>query len=107
MPDWNDLLRARLSGLRLDPAREIEIVEELSQHLDQRYQDLLAEGHDPGAAVELAKRELLDAGTLTGTGAFQVTRPRLQADPRGKPARCPQFMALRGGPHSGAIARCT
>lgn len=64
MPDWKAPLHARLAGLRLDPTREAEIVEELSQHLDQRFQDLLAEGHPPATAMELAERELLDADTL-------------------------------------------
>ena len=36
--DWTLDLRSRLSTLRLSPAREEEIVEELSQHLDERYQ---------------------------------------------------------------------
>ena len=75
MPDWNESLRARLAGLRLDPAREVEIIEELSAHLDQRYQDLLAEGLAPAAAAELVGRELLDAGTLT-----EYLRPLRQAN---------------------------
>ena len=33
MPDWKEHVRPRLSGLRLSPTREAEIVEELSQHL--------------------------------------------------------------------------
>ena len=40
MPDWSHDLRRRLSELRLSPAREAEIVEELSQHLDDRYEEL-------------------------------------------------------------------
>ena len=75
MPDWNESLRARLAGLRLEPAREVEIIEELSAHLDQRYQDLLAEGLAPAAAAELVGRELLDAGTLT-----EYLRPLRQAN---------------------------
>jgi hypothetical protein len=37
-------VRGRLSGLRLSPTREAEIVEELSQHLDDRYRELIAGG---------------------------------------------------------------
>src|SRR6267378_286139 len=33
MPDWKGEVRARLAGLSLSPARELEIIEELSQHL--------------------------------------------------------------------------
>ena len=42
MPDWKELVRDRLSGLNLVPARESEIGEELADHLDQRYGELLA-----------------------------------------------------------------
>jgi len=34
MPDWRPDIASRLGGLRLDPAREAEIIDELSQHLD-------------------------------------------------------------------------
>ena len=39
MPEWDADLRARLAGLQLTPAREAEIIEELSQHLDDRYEE--------------------------------------------------------------------
>jgi hypothetical protein len=44
MPDWSQDLRSRLAGLRLSAAREAEIVEELSHHLDIRYEELRAAG---------------------------------------------------------------
>ena len=34
MPDWKSHIRSRLASLRLSPARESEIIEELAQHLD-------------------------------------------------------------------------
>jgi hypothetical protein len=40
MPEWHEHLRSRLAPLRLSPAREAEIIEELAQHLDQRYEGL-------------------------------------------------------------------
>ena len=52
MPDssWSELLRARLASLSLSPAREAEIIDELSQHLDERYEELRAGGaSDPEA----------------------------------------------------------
>ena len=42
--DWRQDLRSRLASLRLGAAREAEIVEELTQHLDDRYGQLRAEG---------------------------------------------------------------
>ena len=50
MPDpstrWSEHLRERLASLSLSPTRELEIIEELSQHLDERYDDLRADGVD-------------------------------------------------------------
>jgi len=40
MPDWNEPIRSRLRPLNLPGARENEIVEELSLHLDDRYAEL-------------------------------------------------------------------
>src|SRR5262245_40247009 len=58
MPDWIEHLRPRLAALRLSPAREAEIIEELSQHLDQRYEDLRADGASEADAQRLALDEL-------------------------------------------------
>jgi putative ABC transport system permease protein len=60
MPDWKEQLRSRLGSLRLDPAREVEIVEELSDHLDERYRELRSSGFDHAAAMDVVSRELLD-----------------------------------------------
>ena len=38
MPDFKGEISVRLSELQLSPAREAEIVEELSQHLEQEYE---------------------------------------------------------------------
>ena len=62
--DWTDALRARLADLRLTPAREAEIVEELSQHLDDRYEELRAAGTRDADASRLALEELSAAGGL-------------------------------------------
>jgi putative ABC transport system permease protein len=53
-PDWPAEVRERLSTLRLSPVRAIEIVEELSQHLEDRWRDLLSEGLDPEEARRAA-----------------------------------------------------
>ena len=50
MPEWRDEIRQRLIGLKLEPTREAEIVEELSQHLDDRYAELCASGATADAA---------------------------------------------------------
>jgi predicted permease len=64
MPDWREHLRPRLARLRLDPAREVEIVDELSQHLDDRYDELRSGGADEAEARRLALEELREHDTL-------------------------------------------
>jgi putative ABC transport system permease protein len=58
MPDWKREIARRLGGLKLQPAREAEIVEELSQHLDDRYEELLADGATEAEARRAALAEL-------------------------------------------------
>jgi hypothetical protein len=68
MPDWKPLLTARLAKLRLRPSREGEIVDELSQHLDDRYHELRASGTAHHQAMRLAIDEIEDEGLLARAG---------------------------------------
>ena len=54
MPDWSGEIRRRLSAVRLPPEREAAIVDEVAQHLEDRYQTLLASGQ-PAAEAERAR----------------------------------------------------
>jgi putative ABC transport system permease protein len=64
MPDWTEHLRPRLARLRLIPAREAEIIEELAQHLDQRYEELRRGDTSDADARRLAIDELLEPDAL-------------------------------------------
>ena len=64
MPDWRRPLATRLSSLRLAPAREREIIDELSQHLDDRYDELRRAGASEEEATRLALEEINDEGSL-------------------------------------------
>ena len=64
MPDWTRHVRPRLSGLRLSPTREAEIVEELSQHLGDRWRELIASGMSPDEAAQLALADFRDGNLL-------------------------------------------
>jgi putative ABC transport system permease protein len=64
MPDWTQHVRPRLSPLRLSPAREAEIVEELSQHLEDRWGELIAGGATPDEAMRLALADFRDGDVL-------------------------------------------
>ncbi len=64
MPRWEDEIRKRLADLKLEPTREAEIVEELAQHLDDRFEELSSSGATPeearrGALAELSGYEVL------------------------------------------------
>src|SRR5262245_12603818 len=65
MRDWSELVRPHLASLRIDPAREAEIVEEISQHLDQRYEELRAGGATEEEARRVLARELREVDTLS------------------------------------------
>src|SRR5688572_12351183 len=54
--DWAPHIRSRLASLRLSPTREAEIIEELSQHLDDRWRELVSGGksHDEATTLALA-----------------------------------------------------
>ena len=58
MPHWKTEIRERLADLRLEPAREAEIVQELSQHLEDHYAESLARGASPEEAARAALAEL-------------------------------------------------
>src|SRR5918911_4659666 len=64
MPEWRDEIRQRLAGLRLEPTREAEIIEELSQHLDDRYGELCAGGATADEARRVALDELSNSDML-------------------------------------------
>ena len=58
MLEWKDEIKDRLARLKLDPTREAEIAEELSQHLEDRYAESLASGATPEEASRAALAEL-------------------------------------------------
>ncbi len=58
MPDFRELLRQRLRDANLPPAREAEIIEELAQHLGDRYDSLRSSGATDAEAQQLISAEL-------------------------------------------------
>ena len=56
MPDFKIEIRARLAELGLSPVREAEIVEELSQHLEEEYEWALS----CGASEDEARKQVLE-----------------------------------------------
>ncbi len=64
MFDWKEYVRTQLPPIRVKPAREIEIIEELATQLEQAYQDALRGGHDDLESQRIAKSQLPDWRTL-------------------------------------------
>src|SRR5271157_4268517 len=58
MPDWSGPIRRQLAELNLAPAREAEIVEELAQHAEDRYRELLSGGATEAEARRAALEEM-------------------------------------------------
>jgi len=64
MPDWKEEIRKRLVDLKLDPVREEEIIEELSQHMEDDYRQRLSGGSTEEEATNEAMVELNDSPML-------------------------------------------
>src|SRR5215468_6821353 len=58
MSDWKAEIRGRLQSLQLTPTREAAIVEELAQHLEDCYAELLASGATEAEAYQRTLAEL-------------------------------------------------
>ncbi len=62
---WAREIRTRLSSVPLSPTREGESVEELSQHLDDRWRELIAAGASPDEATHRTLAEFRARDVLT------------------------------------------
>ncbi len=80
MPDWSREIVRRLSSLKLDSSRENEIIEELSQHLEDRYQELISRG----TTDEDARRDVLME--LHHEDLLMQQQPRMRRETPREPA---------------------
>ncbi len=74
MHDFKALVQARLDSLRVDPARAIDIVDELSQHVAQHYGELVASGVDEQQAMRRALAPLDPARDFRRIGSRRSTK---------------------------------
>jgi putative ABC transport system permease protein len=65
MPDWSSEIRAATAKLEMEPSREASLVEELSQHLTDRYNELRGDGMNDAEACRLLRAELNDGSLVT------------------------------------------
>src|SRR5262249_59572318 len=78
MPDFKAEIRQSLAELDLPPEREAEMVEEISQDLEERFEKALREGASEEEAKQLALEELMQPDSL---GA-QLTGVKIPSLPR-------------------------
>jgi predicted permease len=64
MPEWESEIRRRLAKLNPETTREAAIVEELAQHLDDCYAELLSSGATESEAYRQTLSELSESETL-------------------------------------------
>src|SRR5688572_30614053 len=88
--DWRARVRERLAGVSLDPATEAEVIDELTQHVEDRYRDLVGRGVDEELAATQAWREL-------------EGHPRLEREISSS-RRAPALAPIQDGSHSGLSA---
>jgi len=60
MPDWQELVRQRLSGLALDSAETEEVHAELAAHLEESYESLRTKGLPEQAAMQQTLAQVAD-----------------------------------------------
>jgi putative ABC transport system permease protein len=79
MPEFREAVRERLAALCLSPTREAEIIEELSQHLEDQYEQAISRGADEAKAREAVLAEL-DENDLLAPELKRVER-RVELEP--------------------------
>lgn len=81
-------MRPRLASLRLSPTRENEIVEELSQHLEDRWRELVAGGASPDEATRLALADFGEGDVLARhLASLRQAHPPASLTPGAAPGR--------------------
>src|SRR2546423_13266422 len=99
MPDWRAEIRRRLVHARLSPAREAEVVEELAQHVQDRYDELIAAGEDDATARAAALDEC-DGDTAWPTDADLPAMP-IGLPGKGATMRSMLWQGVRYTPRTG------
>ncbi len=92
MPDWNAIVRRRLTSLRLTGEAESVLVEEVALHLEDRYRELCAGGALPAHAYSETMAELDDLYPLRVSVERNPRMPKMTLDGFWKDLR----FALRG-----------
>ena len=83
MPDWKGIVRHHLAALKLEGSKESEVFDELAQHLEDRYQELLQSGVSAAEAERIAIEPLNTSPSLVEalSGARRRPAPEPPAGP--------------------------
>src|SRR5579863_7672486 len=100
MRDWSKEIEDAIAPLNLSAAREAEVVEELSQHLNDRYDELLVAGVGEEQAYRILMQDFSDGKLVAGLKAtIHAVLPPL---PVGREEREKFFAGIRNDLRYGA-----
>jgi putative ABC transport system permease protein len=85
MPEWSEEIRRLLEGLGLPPAREASVAEELTQHLNDRYEELVARGAKEDETRKTVLAEMGDGRLLAEWKRTAQAERRPEPEPPGVP----------------------
>jgi putative ABC transport system permease protein len=94
MPEWNGEILARLAPLGLSAERELEIAEELAQHLEDRFAELRARGAADADALHAVREELRQSALLESLSLTERREPGGERPPPGAPAKGSHLSSL-------------
>jgi macrolide transport system ATP-binding/permease protein len=77
MPEWKEEIQKHLAAAKLEATREAEIVEELAQHMELLYEELLCDG----ATAEEAQRAILEEFSENQSLAQEIQQVERTAPP--------------------------
>jgi predicted permease len=83
MPEWRDEIRRRLAAATLRPEREADVIDEIAQHLEDRYRELIATGCTDRDARASVLGELDAEGALARAVQHALPPLRLLPPPGG------------------------
>jgi hypothetical protein len=92
MPDWNRIVRERLASLHLRAAEEADLAEEVAQHLDDCYRELISAGESEQEAYRKTFAELDDLYPLRA--AIQPNQRMPRHEPVSEGARFSGHLVL-------------
>ncbi len=96
MRDFAAAVRKRVVSVRLSPEREAEIVDELSQHLEDRYNDLVSGGAEPGEAAARVLAEFTGDGEQLAARLGTLKQARWEDPTPPRPTAANRRWALAG-----------